>query len=201
MDMFEVYPFNLALEVLGNKQLVLGMSTKYFLKAVHGLLGVEKTVVVGLYKEEKTLEKIAEENRIRNIEEVKERAVQHLKELEDSYKAIPLSMARGGVPVVGSEGDEEYQKLKKAYDKLHYEYEILLRKKEDLGELKGTVKVSEADLSVRAINVLERHGMSLLSDIGKRSVRELRELRGMGAATLNEILMLAKSHGIMISEV
>lgn len=207
MDMFDVYPFNIALDVFeGNKQLVLGVHPKYFLKSIHRLSGDEKLVVFEFYKEGKTIADIERETQVKDAESTRVKAIELLRGEAEKYKAVPITLASGNrkeskEPVI----DEAYIKAKEAYSKVLIELEALITKEiEERGvnlNSEGLIEIVPELFSTRAYNGLTRNGYKTVNELEKLTVSDIVGIRGLGVGTVREIIRVAESYGITIKDI
>lgn len=196
----DIYPFNLARDVLDNDEEVLKIYLPGVETALDTLLDRESDILRKRYRDKMTLQAIGKvysicQERVRQIEAKALRKMRHPVR-SNMMKAVPLAAV--------IEQEIKYQKMSVEYASLVKAFEAATAKPvlpeviSPLSELADLMQtpIDDLGLSVRTHHALRRAGKETLRDIAEMSRGELARIRNLGAKSLDEVIECLKQHGI-----
>ena len=200
MENEKFYPYDLLVEVLGDDARKAYLP--YLDKVLATLADRERECIKMKFFEGMTLEAIGKvynltRERIRQIIAKGCRKLRH-----PSRKNMLLGCSY-------SEVQRMYLDLKQDIEELHDIYENALEKvleskniDEFVQEVKKSRKtlISDLDLSVRSYNCLARKGIVTIEDLCNKSIDELKEVRNLGARSLDEVVGAVHKLGYKLRE-
>ena len=199
-DIYDVYPFNVADAVMGDK--IPNVYLQGIRLAISTLTEREETVIKLRFKDKLTLEKAGKQTgttreRIRQIEAKALSKMRH-PDRQRMMLAVPLA---------------EVDEVKTKYTALKEQYELLVKAVELISGKATTPesveKIAEAavwmqtnienlDFSVRTYNCLRRAGKDTLKDLVEMTEEELRGIRNLGRKSVDEVVYTLEQHGLTL---
>ena len=191
--LLEIYPFNLARDILGSNEEALKIYIPGMESAMETLGEREQNIIRRRYKNRMTLKDIGKIHniggeRVRQLETMAIRKLRH---------AVRRSMIMGVPKIELDRASDQYYKLLNKYESIlagaeTYNKEI---NKGKIHEVMNT-SITDLGLSTRSRRGLMRAGKRTLGDIVEMKERELEYTRNLGTKSINEIKEKLKEYGL-----
>lgn len=198
MELLDVYPFNLAMQIFGKEEKALGIYVPGIEDALNTLTDREKDILIMRYKNKLTLQLIGDRYDIgrERVRQITVRAVWKMRHPSRArmFKAVPVRELE--------QKQVEYNKLAQEHDTLMNLFDTFIKKPSNLPTYaKTSVEVMQTpiidlDLSVRSYNALMRAGKRTLRDVVEMRETELRRVRNLGSKSAREILVKVHDLGL-----
>lgn len=191
VEISTVYPFNIIYEILEqNPDLNKNVSLELYNKTISACLDERTKRVVELYyRDGLTQLQIGEQLGISGTRaaQIKDRALEALKRHWNDILCVPYS---------------KYMKALEKISELEYEIKDSRFEEEEKKEREAVDKtpVVLLGLSKRSCNALTRVGVKDVGQIRKLTVRDLQDIRGLGAESINEIIRTMENIGVTIAK-
>ena len=199
-DIYDVYPFNVADAVVGDK--IPNVYLQGIRLAISTLTEREETVIRLRFKDELTLENVGKQigttrERARQIEAKALRKMRH-PDRQRMMLAVPVAEV--------DEVRTKYTALKEQYELLVKAFELISGKAttpesvEKIAEAAVWMQTSieNMDFSVRTYNCLRRAGKDTLKDLVEMTEEELRGIRNLGRKSVDEVVYTLEQHGLTL---
>lgn len=201
VDLKDVYPFNLAVNLLGDEHYV-DMFIPGLQVALDTLSERERQVVRGRFELGLTLETVA---RVQNVTRERIRQIE-AKALRKLRHPIRAKLYRGVTFTELIEECQKYRVLEAEYNRLQEAYtELAAQKGVPVGTINTAERagvmmtpIEELELSIRSYNCLRRAGKNILQDLAEMTVADFQKVRNLGRKSLDEVTHKLKEYGIII---
>lgn len=199
-EIFDTWPYNLALHVLKDEKLAGNISVVGFFKALETLAPKEQHVLALRIRDKRTLDEVGTQydrtrERVRQIQAKAERKLRHPSR-QRMYLCVP---------------ENEYQIKCKELEQLRKDYDILTDKLEQYEKnrqpetltaaeylLEREKPIEDLNLTVRSYNALKRAGKNTVGDVMNCSFTDLRGIRNLGKASIENICAALAERGLYI---
>lgn len=204
MELFKVYPYNLAFDVALDEKEALQMSPESIDLALSHLADNQIGVLKLRYQHGMTLREIGEiqhltSERIRQIQSkaLHELRKPNLRALMKSYTLNELTQTSRELDLMKIENKRLYQIIDMYIENGASIFTVKeLSKRVDVRNL----TIDQLDISVRLHNSLYRGGIRTLGDLDKMLLLDIKRLRGIGPGTFKEVVALLDKYGISKDE-
>lgn len=199
-DIYDVYPFNVADAVMGDK--IPNVYLQGIRLAISTLTEREETVIKLRFKDKLTLENVGKQigttrERARQIEAKALRKMRH-PDRQRMMLAVPVAEV--------DEVRTKYTALKEQYELLVKAFELISGKAttpesvEKIAEAAVWMQtnIENMDFSVRTYNCLRRAGKDTLKDLVEMTEEELRGVRNLGRKSVDEVVYTLEQHGLTL---
>jgi predicted DNA-binding protein YlxM (UPF0122 family) len=197
IELFKVYPFNLALSILGDKKIAVGINAFELEKVVSEFSERTRMFLELRYKECLTYREIGEKlgysmSRIQQVVKKAERMLRH------PYRAKRYQT------IIKCEHHKAIDELNTNINILTYERDSALHQLYELTGVKHQVldlkwqEIHELDFSIRTYNCLKRAGINTTYDLTLRTELDIQKVRNLGAKCFNEVIEILKKNNITL---
>ena len=208
VSLVEVYPYNLALSIVGrmwdeSEERALEFSVKGIDIGLETLTDRERKVLEQRFKDKLTLEQVAKNfeitrERIRQIEAKALRKLRHPSRMAKMKAYTYYDVVKH---------NEDYNAIKEENKNLEKAISLYTKKQINAEELEvmaniadvRNIRLEELELSVRTYNCLKRIGIFDLGEITDMTLEELSKVRNLGKKSLEEVLRKLKEYGIELN--
>ena len=207
VDLVEVYPYNLALDIYGNKwveskERALNLSVRGIEKTLETLSPREKDILELRYKEKLTYEQIG---KLHNITGESVRC-SHSKSLRRLRYPSRLRQMKTYFHDDVYKNREEFKELERRNRELEKSIMFYTESKLSSDELGGLIRVidvmetrlEDLGFSVRTYNCLSRANVINLKDITELTLKELQNIRNLGNKSSDEVINKLKEYGLQL---
>lgn len=207
VDLTEVYPYNLALDIFGNqwveaREKALTLSVQGIKSEVAELTEREKKILELRYKNKLTYGEISEIMGVTR-ERIRQILAKALRKLRHPSKLAKMKAYSYHDLVKRSRDYNDLETRNKELEKailLYTTYKLNDEKLKDITKKIDVVSIplEELGLSVMAYNSLKRRGTGTLGDIAQMTMADLENVRNLGRKTRDEVLKKIGEYGLKL---
>lgn len=196
-DLLDTYPFNLAIEILGDNDKALKIYVPGIYAALSMLTEREQSVLNYRFDDHLTFRDCAKKycittERIRQIQVKALRKLRHPSR-KSLFIAVPLAEVQ--------EQDIKYQKICREYETLAKAFEVKTGKPAEHDvivpmadiAIQRRTPIEELDFSVRTYNCLSRAGKKTLGELADMTEDDLKKVRNLGNKSIKEVIECVKN--------